>query len=231
MASSCTWDGCEAKRWAKGYCSKHYYSAQRSGLLPRPACSVDDCEEPSFRKGMCNKHHLRAERHGDPLFRKKRANGEAKGSPCSIDGCDKPQTAPGLCSVHYARQRYRGDANAERKKLANGTATPERKRENRARAMRSYFQTPHGKLRSRFNAAKRRVLEGGCSEHIDKAGFLALWNTHRCGLCGGMVFDEQKSLDHIVPLSRGGDNTIANLQIAHLGCNQRKSNRPMMEAA
>lgn len=50
-----------------------------------------------------------------------------------------------------------------------------------------------------------------------------------CGLCGEPVDKWLEwpdamsvSLDHVVPLSRGGDHSYANVQCAHLGCNQRK---------
>ena len=36
---------------------------------------------------------------------------------------------------------------------------------------------------------------------------------------------EAASVDHIVPLSLGGDDTKANIQLAHFGCNCRKRNR------
>lgn len=92
--------------------------------------------------------------------------------------------------------------------------------------MKRYSQTPHGKLRRRFNTAKARILAGAkTSRHIPKEEFLTLWNTTVCGICGGQVADEDKSLDHIIALARGGDNSIENLQIAHLTCNQRKSDR------
>lgn len=54
----------------------------------------------------------------------------------------------------------------------------------------------------------------------------------RCGICGGKVdphceFPDplSPSLDHIMPLSRGGEHTMRNLQLAHLGCNIRKRDR------
>lgn len=47
----------------------------------------------------------------------------------------------------------------------------------------------------------------------------------RCGLCGGEVNRETWSLDHIEPLSRGGEHTYENVQLAHLSCNSRKGNR------
>ena len=33
------------------------------------------------------------------------------------------------------------------------------------------------------------------------------------------------SLDHVVPLSRGGHHVLANCQLAHLGCNSSKGAR------
>ena len=33
------------------------------------------------------------------------------------------------------------------------------------------------------------------------------------------------SVDHVVPLSRGGDDTLANVKLSHLTCNLSKGNR------
>lgn len=54
----------------------------------------------------------------------------------------------------------------------------------------------------------------------------------RCGICGqriGKSFKyphaRSKSIDHVVPLIEGGDDTSANKRAAHLGCNRRRRNR------
>jgi 5-methylcytosine-specific restriction endonuclease McrA len=36
------------------------------------------------------------------------------------------------------------------------------------------------------------------------------------------------SLDHVIPISKGGDHTRANVQSTHLRCNMRKGNREMV---
>lgn len=47
-----------------------------------------------------------------------------------------------------------------------------------------------------------------------------------CGICFGELDPvEGWQIDHIVPLSRGGDDTLANTQPAHARCNQSKGNR------
>ena len=49
-----------------------------------------------------------------------------------------------------------------------------------------------------------------------------------CGICGDRVSDspwpapDSPSIDHVVPLSRGGVHTLENVQLAHLSCNLRK---------
>lgn len=54
----------------------------------------------------------------------------------------------------------------------------------------------------------------------------------RCGLCrrkvnSGLKYPHPRcaSLDHIVPLSLGGEHVRANVQLAHLDCNVRKGAR------
>jgi 5-methylcytosine-specific restriction endonuclease McrA len=53
----------------------------------------------------------------------------------------------------------------------------------------------------------------------------------RCGLCGKQVNKRLEyphpmsaSLDHVIPLSLGGEHSMANVQLAHLSCNVEKSN-------
>ena len=50
----------------------------------------------------------------------------------------------------------------------------------------------------------------------------------RCGICGKRVGKTVKgrrsaSLDHIVPVARGGGNLYSNVQLAHLACNLAKN--------
>ena len=47
---------------------------------------------------------------------------------------------------------------------------------------------------------------------------------YQCQSCGKISQETQLSIDHIIPLSRGGKNDISNLQTLCLTCNQQKTN-------
>ena len=46
-----------------------------------------------------------------------------------------------------------------------------------------------------------------------------------CKLCGEWVMPKHASMDHILPLSRGGTHHYHNVQLTHFLCNQKKSNK------
>ena len=61
------------------------------------------------------------------------------------------------------------------------------------------------------------------NDNIFKFGFLT------CCLCGQLIESGEDSLEHKIPISRGGTNNIKNLDVAHLSCNFRKRNKTMKE--
>lgn len=79
---------------------------------------------------------------------------------------------------------------------------------------------------------KRRVLKYN-SEYI----YINIYNIYKrdrfkCGICGLRVNTKLKhphpyspSLDHIIPLSKGGSHTPDNVQLAHLRCNISKGSK------
>lgn len=43
-----------------------------------------------------------------------------------------------------------------------------------------------------------------------------------CGICGLCVLPQDASIDHIIPISKGGKHEWENVQLAHLSCNKSK---------
>jgi 5-methylcytosine-specific restriction endonuclease McrA len=87
--------------------------------------------------------------------------------------------------------------------------------------------------RRRDNHHRRRALKRAAAvgEPVVFA-VVAERDRWRCGLCGKRVRADKvwphplsPSLDHIVPLSRGGTHEPVNVQLAHLVCNTAKGNR------
>lgn len=88
------------------------------------------------------------------------------------------------------------------------------------------------RLRAKRVRRERALLSGEVVRLVD----VAERDGHRCQLCGRAVRPSlahphpmSASLDHVVPLSKGGEHTMANVQLAHLDCNMRKGNRPAGE--
>lgn len=73
---------------------------------------------------------------------------------------------------------------------------------------------------------------------IEAVSFDEIYKRDRgiCQLCGGKVsldysiyHPQSASLDHIIPLSRGGTHEAANVQLAHLYCNMSKGSKVMAQ--
>ena len=85
------------------------------------------------------------------------------------------------------------------------------------------------------NTRRQRLLADAVQEPYTREEIFARDNWI-CGLCEEPIDPELRhpdrgyaSIDHIVPLSLGGDDTPANVQAAHFGCNSAKGNRVELE--
>lgn len=85
-----------------------------------------------------------------------------------------------------------------------------------------YGSAKRGRYRARLANAEHKPYSA--TEIFQRDGW-------RCGICGGKVNKKKKypdplsaSIDHIIPLSRGGCDTEDNVQLSHLKCNVSKSN-------
>ncbi|QDF19511.1 HNH endonuclease [Arthrobacter phage Kumotta] len=79
---------------------------------------------------------------------------------------------------------------------------------------------------------RRRARLAGVEREPYTTASIAARDDYRCSLCGGLVDMALKwpeagsaSVDHILPISRGGADTLANVALAHFGCNLTKGNR------
>ena len=63
-----------------------------------------------------------------------------------------------------------------------------------------------------------------------RAKVTATYGTN-CHLCGGPIKPTDLTLDHVIPRSKHGDNSLENLRPAHRWCNTRRQDRPIARRA
>lgn len=127
----------------------------------------------------------------------KRRYDKERAPECSEPGCERPVIGRGLCGPHYAAV-WRAE-NPDKSAACN----------------------------HRYRARKRDAFV----EDVDRSAVLER-DGWRCGICGERIPKRAKypdpqsaSIDHVVPLSKGGKHEMRNVQAAHLICNALKSDR------
>jgi 5-methylcytosine-specific restriction endonuclease McrA len=80
----------------------------------------------------------------------------------------------------------------------------------------------------RHTMAARRARQKSVS--IEPVSFKRIFDRDgmRCHLCLGLVSSSDVSLDHLIPVVRGGAFAEWNLMTAHLSCNQRRGTKPVL---
>lgn len=97
--------------------------------------------------------------------------------------------------------------------------TPENRAKNSARARR-WATNNLSKVNEHSRIKRARIR----SVYVERIVFEDVVERDRwlCGICGKRVKPEDATLDHIKPLSKGGEHSYANVQLAHFTCNCKK---------
>jgi 5-methylcytosine-specific restriction endonuclease McrA len=126
-------------------------------------------------------------------------------------------------------------------------------------AMRQYWKDyrkrPEKKIRMREYARTNRKIRNGtrfkkllaqgfnpAKDYFSANMVIETYGTD-CHLCGGAIdlaaprspgavgWEKSLHIDHVIPLSRGGDDTLDNVRPAHGQCNVKKHNRIIEDVA
>lgn len=100
--------------------------------------------------------------------------------------------------------------------------------EKRMRSVKKYRSSPRGIVAGRRKTKRHMhlVRAGGLLDLVLFYQKCERLDWH-CQLCGKILDESTATVDHIVPVSKGGTNDIENLQPLCLKCNAKKGNRPM----
>lgn len=136
----------------------------------------------------------------------------------------KDQLAPAY-AAHRAANREKNRLYAESYRR---THPPDPFEIRQARAA-AYYQTHKEENRAKAAARRARVRQ----LEAERVLISALYERDKgtCGICCKRVEWEPinrrmiPSIDHIIPVSKGGGTTYANSRLAHLWCNQSRGNR------
>jgi 5-methylcytosine-specific restriction endonuclease McrA len=137
-----------------------------------------------------------------------------------------------------ARAAYAADEDARRRKqerhlerLQSDPDYAERRRKyaaaiyQRKWASDPAFRTSRYASRSKYYAKTR----GAPGAELFSLDYIFWRDKGKCHLCRKKVKREDASMDHLVPVSLGGEHTRANVALAHLSCNSRKKTKAMGE--
>lgn len=224
--------GMHYRRWKK-HGDPHYVRPKRQGVA---LCVIEGCSGVITAHDWCSKHYTRWIRHGDPNAR---LAGEVVDGKRICPRCneDKPLSdwGKGACRECLAKRvadRRRKNPAPPKRDVACvcdycGTPFMGNKRRRRycssdcAEAGKNRANWPH-------MVARRARLRDAFVESFDRLEIFER-DGWVCGICGEPVDPAAKwpsamsaSLDHIVPVARGGKHSRANAQCAHLFCNVQK---------
>jgi len=154
---------------------------------------------------------------------------------CKIEGCEEKFYGKGMCKKHYNEDYFKSEKGKEiRQRHSKSEKRKEQqkkysKSERGKEAQQKYFNSEKGKEVKRRNKQKRRALKN--NSQVEDFTNLEIFERDKwkCGICGldvdkSLCYPDKSSasLDHIVPLSRGGSHTKENVQCSHLSCNLKK---------
>lgn len=243
---ACSIEECDRKYYCKGYCKLHYTRAKRHGdplivkYNPRvpssnAPCIMDGCEDPYFSRKMCPKHYQRWRKHGDATL-----GASSFPSGCTVADCAKDHYAHGLCSAHHSRSKRHGSPTARlRGEVVDGHKICSQCRRDLSVGMyRITNYRGSDELNSQCSTCVKKYVHArrallAAAESDDYMPHEIFARDHWvCQLCNESIDESLKwphrysaSVDHLLPLSRGGTDTLQNVQGAHLTCNISKGAR------
>lgn len=256
--STCSEQGCDTTARARGLCTKHYSQWRKANGEP---CAIEGCADVTVARGYCNKHYLRLRNNGDPSKTQKRAanpivvtaDGKRICITCQVpkqptefhkdnSKSDGYRNTCKVCVLEREKSRYANDGG-QRKEYARQQRAQDAER-FRAVDMARYHRNRDKRIALATEAFhKRRALM--LSIETDKGITVpALRKIHgdQCCYCKTtMVFKSQPAalgirpdratIEHILPLSRGGTHTFDNVTLACHSCNVRKNAKTVDEWA
>lgn len=178
----------------------------------------------AHREELAAKQRAWREAHPDYMKKYRAENAEA------IAATQREWRQAHQQELNDKRRIAKGDRAVRRRERLEATA--EERRVRRLARIREWRRNHPEKVERyrRYNQTRKARLLGAFVEKVDRFRVYDQWSGI-CGICALHVSRERFDVDHIIPLSRGGEHSYANCQPAHPTCNTRKHNRLPAENA
>ena len=242
----CSVSDCKNTERAKGMCSTHY--AKASGEL-KGNCRIEGCMKKILAKEMCNAHYTMFRLHGDPLAGAYRmpfkqaidhGDGTRTCTKCKkrlpLNSFHRDKTATGgfrakckKCRIDRVKDWYQDNIDRQRKRAnIRRKADPEKERIKEAerykrdREKRIALATEHSHRRKARKL--NTVVEKGISvlslkkKHGTKCHYCEKEMDFKKGV-GRKFNGDMATIEHLIPLARGGEHTFENTVLACRFCN------------
>lgn len=222
--STCSIASCGKPHYAKFLCNTHYLRLRKTGTTSLrqkaiAACRMPSCTASSRKLGWCSLHHSRIKNSGSPFDKDQRW---VLGDRLDCIVCSK-SVPEGIGFRRYCGRSCAVMANAKPRLTEKPCAT----------CGASINLTRKGDL-GRMKYSNASYCDG-CRKGVNLRAFVARLVENKgtdCGICSepidmNLQYPDMmsRSVDHIIPRSLGGAETLENLVLAHLLCNIRKQNR------
>ena len=165
-------------------------------------CSVLFCGEKHHAKGYCHKHY---------------------------DEFSKPNRDRKEDHKKYNREKRKRPVAQQKPKVPKAPKAPKESRVKDVKQPRTQKRYKEDKLKKAARAAAYRARKYSVEAEVIYNKDVFEDCNWVCGICGLPVDKKLKypnklsaSLDHIIPLAKGGKHVRANVQLAHLICNMSK---------
>lgn len=225
--------------------------------MSKPTCSMPTCEREKYCRTYCRLHYTRFMKHGDPTVDLHRVQHTSDGLRI-CKGCEAPKPFSDFHKDARSPDGYRAQCKPCRKSFMaayyeanreSRQAYEQNRRTNRAEHMRALDMARYQRhkekrvaLASEHVKIRRARLAGAMTDPNVTVPALRKIHGDQCRYCGvEMSFIRRKrgdgiarnraTLEHILPLSRGGSHTFDNTVLACHHCNVSKNKKTTEEWA
>lgn len=207
---------------------------RKGGPLPTyctPRCKQKARSEREAADGRTEARRLRE------LTKAAQERAQRPNRPCPHCADPMPGNRRAHCGKPECKRRYNADRSRETMRRVRASESGERYRDYDRKSQRKRLETVghwrvvYPERAARTDALRRMRVQAATVEDFAPRDVYErdAWVCQLCQLLidPGVAWPDpmSPSVDHRVPLAKGGEHSMANAQAAHLGCNSRKCDR------